>query len=98
MEGGPGDVTVWNGSAFDCSGSKIALIHDHFESRAGECNRGSIVAHGISVQGNCYTSQLTIRNVTHDMIGRTITCVHYNLSAEFIVVGTLTIATVGEVH
>ena len=99
MEGEPADTTIWNGSVFDCSGNDIALIHSRFgsnpgEEAAGECNNGSIYARGVSVHGNCYTSQLNI-NVTSDMIGKTISCVHDTLSG-VIVVGTLTVTTVGK--
>lgn len=97
VDGGPGDSTVWKGSAFDCSSNDIPLVHSRFASSpkaAGECNNGSIEAHGLRVQDNCYTSQLNI-SVTPNLIGKTIKCVHDNLTAE-IVVGTLRVTTVGE--
>ena len=97
MEGEPGDITLWNGSVFDCNGNKIALIHDQFESRAGECNNGSIVARGLSAQSGRYTSQLILQ-VTSDLIGKTISCVHRNVSAVIAVVGTQMVATVGETN
>ena len=91
MVGGPGDSTVWRGSAFDCRNNDISLINSRFESgtATGECNNGSIVGQSI----NCYTSQLNI-TVSSDMIGKNIECVHDN-STETII-GTLTIATAGE--
>ena len=104
VKGGPGgDATVWNGSAFDCihSGNEIVLIHSLFGSNiesstiaAGECNNGSIHAHSVRVEDNCYTSQLNI-TVNADMIGKTIECAHDNTSTEN-VIGTLTVATEGE--
>ena len=61
VKGGPGDITVWKGSAFDCSSNEIALIHSLFGSdtqsqtvAAGECNNGSIRAHSVQVEDNCY--------------------------------------------
>ena len=102
MKGGPGDITVWKGSAFDCSSNEIALIHSLFGSdtqsqtiAAGECNNGSIRAHSVQVEDNCYTSQLNI-TVNADMIGKTIECAHDDQSTES-VIGTLTVATEGEI-
>ena len=99
--GRPGDATVWRGSAFDCSSAnnEIALIHSLFGSKsstvaAGECNSGSIHAHSVRVEGNCYTSQLYI-TVTTNMIGKTVECVYDNTSIES-VIGTLIVATEGE--
>ena len=98
--GGPADTTVWNGSVFNCVGNDITLIYVRFASSpiaAGECNNGSIVAQGISVKDDSYTSQLNI-NITPDMIGKTVSCVHDNVCLSAVtVVGTLTVATVGEI-
>ena len=103
VKGGPGDVTVWKGSAFDCTHSRneIVLIHSLFGSdiesstvAAGECNNSSIQAQSMRVEGNYYTSQLNI-TVNADMIGKTVECVHDNTSTENLI-GTLTVATEGE--
>ena len=95
VEGEPGDTTSWNGSAFDCNGNKIALFHHHFESRAGECNNGSIVVRGLSAQSGRYTPQLILQ-VTSDLISKTFICFHRNVLEISTVVGTQMIATVGE--
>ena len=85
--GGPGDATVWKGSAFDCmqSMNEIVLIHSSFESNinsssvaAGKCNNGSIHAHSVRVEDNYYTSQLNL-TVTANMIGKTVECVYDNI-------------------
>ena len=93
--GRSGESMLWRGSAFDCRDNDISLIHSRFESglAVGECNNGSIKGQGIRVEGSCYTAQLNI-TVSSDMIGKTIECVHDN-STETII-GTLTVATVGE--
>ena len=97
MEGSLTDTTIWNGSVFDCSDNEIELIHYRFGGFLGDCNNGSIEARSISVQNGCCTSQLTI-NVTADMIGKTVSCVHETLEpAVIITVGTLTVATAGEI-
>ena len=102
VKGGPGDTTIWKGSAFHCSSNEIALIHSLFGVNytqshivaAGECNNGSIWAHSIRVEDNYYTSQLNI-TVNANMIGKTVECAHDNQSTES-VIGTLTVATEGE--
>ena len=101
MEGGPGDAMIWRGSAFDCStkNNEINLNFGRFSSAAGVCNNGSIQARSImGVEYNLYTSQLNI-TVSSDMIGKTIECVHDNINNSTVsVVGTLTLATVGELY
>ena len=88
------------GSAFDCIGNEIALIHgigqvgSNTTIAAGECNNKSIQAQIIRVKGNCYTSQINI-NVNDDMIGKTVKCVHDNDTET--VVGTLTLAIAGNI-
>ena len=73
------------------------MIHNRFESDPGKCNNGSIEARGISVRDNYYMSQLNI-NITSDMIGKTINCVHDNVNLSAVtIVGTLTVAIVGEI-
>ena len=73
---GPGGATIWNGSAFDCQGNEITLLHGLTSSGIlGECNDGAIVGRRVSVEGNLYTSQLNV-TVTPDMAGKNITCVY----------------------
>ena len=77
--GGPGQSTTWTGTAFNCLAGEIVLIHSRHLIAAGECNDGAIVAMGISVEGNRYTSQLNV-TVTPDIVGKTIVYEHDNLS------------------
>ena len=68
-----GSSTVWTGTAFEClcCNDNIILPHDLFSSRS--CNNGDIVARGLSVEGNNYTSQLNV-TVTPDTAGKTVEC------------------------
>ena len=77
--GGLGQATFWTGTALNCIGNEITLIHSRFLSAAGECNNGAIVARGVSVQNNLYTSQLNVI-ITPDIAGKTIMCFHDNLN------------------
>ena len=88
--GGPGQATFWTGTALNCvsKSNEIALSHGRFSSAAGECNNGAIVARGISVQNNLYTSKLNV-TVTPDIAGKTIMCFHdntYNITLHLTVV------------
>ena len=78
--GGHGGTTVWRGSALHCPNSEhmIQLVHGHFASEKesfGDCNDGSIVARGLRVENNSYTSQLNV-TLTYDMAGESIECVY----------------------
>ena len=86
---GPG-TTIWEGSAFQCAGGSILLSHSQFLSGITDvCNNGDIVGRSLSVDNNCYTSQLSITtDVTMD--GETILCVHNNRSKD-ITIGASTI-------
>jgi hypothetical protein len=70
-------ATTWTGTAFDCSGNEIVLIHTFFSypyrEVAGECNNGAIVARSLSAEGNNYTSQLNVI-VTPEIVGKSIEC------------------------
>ena len=72
-------TTVWRGSAFDCAGGEIILLHSFCESTAsyayGECNNGSVVVQSLRVESTCYVSQLNI-TVGTDMIGKSIECIY----------------------
>ena len=67
-------ITIWLGSAFDCSNSanEITLLHWNVGCYS-VCNNGAITARILSVEGNNYTSQLNV-TVTPDMAGKTVTC------------------------
>lgn len=86
---GPG-TTIWEGSAFECAGGSILLIHSKFSSgTTDECNGGAIVGRSLNVVNNCYISQLRVTtDVTMD--GETVLCLHNNRSSD-IMIGTSTI-------
>ena len=58
-----GVASFWTGTALYCE-DEIVLIHNRFMpsaySTSGSCNNGTAVARSISVEGNNYTSQLTV--------------------------------------
>ena len=91
-------TTVWRGSAFDCSGSanEILLRHAQFETgTSGYCNNGRIIGRTINTtsdsDGIKFISQLIIQLDVNDTLeGRTVECVHFNLTHD-IVIGTHTI-------
>ena len=69
---------IWIGSAFNCPSSNNYIILSLYDTgTSGTCNNGAIVARILSVEGNNYTSQLSI-TVTPDTAGKTIECVHDN--------------------
>ena len=70
--------TVWQGTAFDCTANSVLLRHSRFESPGGasdECNNGRIVGRSLDVEGNCYTSQLTVA-VSASFNNKTVSCIH----------------------
>ena len=75
---GPG-ITVWRGSAFNCTGNSILLRHSQFMSPQGvngTCNNGTIVGYSLRViTDNCFTSQLNV-TVSPGLIGSTVQCTH----------------------
>ena len=70
---------MWQGAqVFDCPdfSNEILLRHNNFDSSVmGECNAGSIVGRSLRVDGNRYTSQLTIE-YSESLNGKNITCAH----------------------
>ena len=71
---GQDGLTIWTGTAFECSFSnELVLLHSRFTSASGLCNNGDIVARGVSVEDNNYTSQLNV-TVTSETAGKTIEC------------------------
>ena len=69
--------TIWQGSAFNCSGSgnRILLTHRLYGmSITQSCSNGALVGEGIGNNGNAYTSQLSVTADT-DLNGTTIECV-----------------------
>ena len=87
--------TVWTGSAFDCpdSNDSIILRHHQFSTdnttAQGMCNNGSIIGRGVSVDGDCFTSQLYVKfSVTLNLEGENVICIYKNGSHELIVGNT----------
>ena len=81
-------LTVWTGTAFNCSASnnELTLFHCRFsspEGTNGSCSSGAIVARSLSVEGNNYTSQLTV-TVTPEIAAKIIKCLHDNGTADTI--------------
>ncbi len=76
VQGGEGDSTVWQGTAFSgCNNDEITLIHNRFARGAfGECNDGAITGRSVRVESNfSYISQLEVV-VTAEMVGKSIEC------------------------
>jgi hypothetical protein len=70
---------VWTGTAFNCPSlyNKI-WFYGRSNTTYQTCNNGTIVARGLSVEGNSfYTSQLNV-TVIPDTAGKTIDCFHDN--------------------
>ena len=65
-----GGITVW--SAPECS--DIFLPHSDFLAHSGSCMNGQVVWNGKSIEGSCYTSVLTIINVSVSVSGQTVMC------------------------
>ena len=79
--------TVWSGSAFNCPLGEIVLRHTQFTGSTGACSgEVQIVALGISVDDNCYTSRLNV-TLSSSLNGESIECAHHN-STGTTVVGT----------
>lgn len=66
-----GLFTVWRGSIFECTGGEVTLRHSRFTSDVGVCN--NITGRGLSINDQCYTSQLNIA-LREELEGRTVTC------------------------
>jgi hypothetical protein len=89
-------ITAWGGTAFNCvGGNEISLLHNQFglESAIGVCNDGALVAYGIQVAENCYTSRLDVR-LSADLQGRTITCSVDDGNASLLGTRTLIVSTI----
>ena len=95
--------TVWRGSAFmRCHGSNtkdISLRHTQFNSLdkpRGFCNNGAIVARAVGVDGDNYTSQLSV-TVSPEMNNKTVECAReFNFTSVVIIIYTVII--VNEVY
>ena len=89
-------VTIWKGTAFECAGAdnEIVLLHVQNTTTQLECNNGAILGRIIRSDNNTYVSQLTVA-VSHELAGRSITCIHDSISSEATNIGTslLTVTT-----
>ena len=81
-------VTIWRGTAFNCNGDIITLIHSQFNTSgsSGTCNSGAITAE----VDNCYTSRLMV-TVSSALNGTTVECTLSGVR----VVGSCTIPITG---
>ena len=80
VKGGPGQATVWSGTAIDCpsSNNKIILIHTFAaEGTYHTCNNGAIVARSLLIEDTNYTSKLNV-TLTSETMGKTIKFLHDN--------------------
>ena len=76
-----GGVTLWNGTAFNCSQTRnsIKLPHGFFNessksSTVISCNSGGLVGWIDTVKNNSYISQLNV-SVSQEIIGTNIKCI-----------------------
>jgi hypothetical protein len=52
---GGGNTVIWSGSAFDCAGNEITLVHEEFNNgTSGECNNGAIIGWSVGTTDTCY--------------------------------------------
>ena len=103
----PGGITIWNGTAFNCSQSNniIRLRHRLFSTQTGafgSCNDGTISGRSLGVgAGNVYTSQLQV-NITNssrsELVGKTVQCVYNPDGSTDIVINSTTIMISGRVY
>ena len=74
-------ATVWRGTAIECSeiGYEIFLRHSSsvFMQERG-CDSGDITAYGVRIEGNCYTSQLSIMISDVSMNNDSVQCLFTN--------------------
>ena len=85
-------ATVWSGSAFDCNGNEITLIHRNFDrGTLGGCNDQAIIGESIGVSDNrtCFTSRLNV-TVNTGLNNKTVNC--SNSGIRNIGLSTITIA------
>lgn len=81
-----------------CPAGEISLRHVQFLDSIGACNGNAIVAQGVSVQSNLYTSRLNV-TLTSELVGRTVTCsLDDGISVSVIGTTNLTQTTTSEFH
>ena len=74
-------ATVWRGTAIDCSeiGYEIFLRHSSgvFMQERG-CENRDITAYGVEIEGNCYTSRLSVMISDPSMNNDSVQCFFTN--------------------
>ena len=86
-------ATVWSGSAFDCDGNEITLIHRNFDRGAlGGCNERAIIGESIGVSDNrtCFTSRLNV-TVSTGLNNKMVNCSNSGVGIRSIGSSTITI-------
>jgi hypothetical protein len=71
---GGGNTVIWSGSAFDCAGNEITLVHEEFNNgTSGECNNGAIVGWSADTIVTCYISKLNV-TASNGLNNKTVKC------------------------
>ena len=89
-------MTQWNGTAFDCTNTlnEILLLHDNFPDGAnGRCNGGQITGRSLSVDNNCYTSQLSV-TTSAALNNKTIRCIRNNDVGQMVPIGEILLTVI----
>ena len=93
-----GGVTVWKGTAFDCHDQRneVSFLHSRFNGslRCSGADR-ELVARTLSVESNCYSSQLNV-TVSSNLNGTSVKCVYDNGTDE-IEIGSENVNIIGKV-
>ena len=84
---------IFRGSAFHCSlhGNEIVLSRDNFQNEGyamKSCSNGTISAYVSAIEDGCIVSQLIV-NVTSELNGLSVECIHYRNTEA--VIGSLTL-------
>ena len=77
-------IIQWDGTAFDCTNFNNEILLSYNDFPEGNCNDGQITGTSLSVENNCFTSQLSM-NTSAAFNNKTIRCVHNNQN---LIVGT----------
>ena len=82
---------MWDGNAFMCTATEISLTHGTFLVAIGDCNSGDLIARGVEINNDSYTSRLDVR-LSSELIGKSVSCSVDN-QMTVVTVGTETILT-----
>ena len=98
-----GGLTVWNGSAFDCSRTQneIRLRHSQYsmDSQAtGRCSNDTIIGSSVGISEGFYVSQINV-TITPERVNETIMCVHRDIYDQNTIIGqTILEITMGKLQ